>query len=49
MVHDLGDDRWVVWLRLLGRGKRRYTTHAWRSASGKIVYGEPLLVVQSSL
>ncbi|GIV65170.1 MAG TPA: hypothetical protein DCE76_07090 [Anaerolineaceae bacterium] len=49
MVHDLGDDRWVVWLRLLGRGKRRYTTHAWRSASGQIVYGEPLLVVQSSL
>ncbi|GAP11856.1 hypothetical protein BECAL_03050 [Bellilinea caldifistulae] len=47
LVSDLGDDRWVVWLRLLGRGKRRYTTHAWRSASGQIVYGEPLQAVPS--
>ncbi len=45
MVAEMGDDRWVVWLRLLGRGKRRYTTHAWRTASGEIAYGEPLLVV----
>jgi hypothetical protein len=49
MVSELAEGRWVVWLRLLGRGKRRYTTHAWRSASGQIMYGSPLLVVQTSL
>ncbi|MEW6179147.1 MAG: hypothetical protein AB1522_04385 [Chloroflexota bacterium] len=47
MVSDLSDEPWVVWMRLLGRGRRLYTTHAWRSAAGGIVYGQPISVIKT--